>query len=54
MNEGKGLMIKLVLSYKNKAVSRSFVRDYCEKNNWCCDFGKGIEVLIYPKILKRW
>ena len=50
MNEGKGLMIKTAIGYKNGSISKSMLKEICKDNYWDYKFDKNLGVLIFPRI----
>lgn len=51
MNEGKGLMFQIALSYKKGMISKKIVKEICRENNWVCIFDKS--VIMYPNITRK-
>jgi hypothetical protein len=50
MNEGKGLMLKVALSYKNGSITKKLLKEICRNNKWDYKFDAENGVLIFPKL----
>lgn len=50
VNEGKGMMLKVALSYKNGTISENVLSDICKKNNWTYRKDKKFSVLIISSV----